>query len=189
MVKHIIFDCFGTLIDTRSNSLEATQRILINVKADVDTKKFYSDWKKIKKQMADSPEFLNEKTLFACSLAETFALYHIKADAAVEVKPMIETLFGRRPVFSDVKETLKCLKEKELDIALGSTSDTDSLLFYLDQNQLVLSNVFTSEDVKAYKPNLLFYEMILNRSGGGEKNAYLSEIIILTMYTIPKRLE
>ena len=47
MIKHIIFDCFGTLIDTGTGSKDAVEQILRNVGSDADARVFYKDWKKI----------------------------------------------------------------------------------------------------------------------------------------------
>ncbi len=127
-MKHIIFDCFGTLIDTGNGSIKAMKQILSNVDVCVDAKSFYSDWKKAKREMMNAAEFINEKKLFELSLAETFVKYGIDADPAEEVKPMIQSLFSERIVFPEVKMTLLQLSEKGLDIAIGSTTDTDSLM-------------------------------------------------------------
>ena len=113
----------------------------------------------------NTSDFVNEKTLFEKSLGEMFAGYGIAADASVEVKPMIETLFSDRRVFADVKETLEKLAHKGIEYAIGSTTDTDSLLYYLKLNDLKFDRIYTSEDMKVYKPDPLFYKEILSRSG------------------------
>ena len=165
MIKHIIFDCFGTLIDTGNNSLKAVEQILFNVGANVDAKEFYEDWKANKRQKMNTSVFLNEKTLFEISLSETFSKYGITADASKEVKPMICSLFAERFVFSDVHETLKKLAKENVDFAIGSTTDTDSLLYYLELNRLSFSHIYTSENMQVYKPNIKFYDTILHRIG------------------------
>ena len=165
MIRHIIFDCFGTLIDTGNNSIKAVEQILFNVGVDVDAQKFYEDWKAKKRQKMNAPVFLNEKTLFEDSLSETFVQYGIAADASKEVKPMIRSLFAERFVFSDVHETLAKLASENVDIAIGSTTDTDSLLYYLKLNQLSFSHIYTSENMQVYKPDIKFYKTILSRSG------------------------
>lgn len=45
MIKHIIFDCFGTLIDTGNNSTKAVEQILSNVGVHAEAEDFYKDWK------------------------------------------------------------------------------------------------------------------------------------------------
>ncbi|MDE6209244.1 MAG: HAD family hydrolase [Lachnospiraceae bacterium] len=165
MVRHIIFDCFGTLINTGDGSIKAVEQILSNVCSHEDTKEFYAYWKKVKKQMTDNSDFINEKTLFKLSLEETFVHYGICANASEEVKPMIQSLFAERLVFEDVKNVLNQLAEKGVDFAIGSNTDTDSLMYYLKSNNLMFSHIYTSENMEVYKPNPKFYETILDRSG------------------------
>ena len=165
MIKHIIFDCYGTLIDTGESSINAVQKILHNVHSHEDPTIFYSDWKAKKRQMMRFSDFKSEKELFRLSLAETFEKYGIIADASIEVLPMIDALFAKRICFPDVKSTLQALLVKGYDIAVGSTADTDCLLDCLHKNDLHFDFIFTSEDVSAYKPNPLFYKTILLRTG------------------------
>lgn len=165
MIKHIIFDCFGTLIDTGTGSKDAVEQILRNVGSDADARVFYKDWKKIKKEMMLSGSFQTEKKLFEISLSDTFLKYNISADASKEVEPMIRSLFGERHAFPDVTETLRMLDEAGVEYAIGSTTDTDSLQYFLDLNRLTFEHVFTSEDMKVYKPDKRFYERILALSG------------------------
>ena len=91
--------------------------------------------------------------------------YNISADASKEVEPMIRSLFGERHAFPDVTETLRMLDEAGVEYAIGSTTDTDSLQYFLDLNRLTFEHVFTSEDMKVYKPDKRFYERILALSG------------------------
>ena len=217
--KHIIFDCYGTLINTGNGSIKAVEQILKNVGANIDATLFYAHWKKNKRNMMNTSEFLNEKRLFELSLAETFSHYKIKADPAKEVEPMIQSLVHRlrnnwtellvyfpdctyqkssampasptffdmhtqknilrnsssylrtdilvseRKAFPDVKETLYQLAEQGIDMAIGSTTDTDPLMYSLNINHLTFKHIYTSEDIKAYKPNPVFYKTILERTG------------------------
>ena len=128
MIEHVIFDCFGTLIDSGTGSVDATRRILASVGLDVDPKVFYAEWKKQKKKLMGLDEFHSEKELFSISLAEMFAYNGVKADAEIEVLPMTEILFGERKVFPDTVEALEMLDEMDIDYAIGSTTDTDSLM-------------------------------------------------------------
>ena len=65
MYKHIIFDCFGTLIDTGHGSINAVNKILSNINLSVDSKEFYSEWKKCKKQMMEYSDFNKLKQEFS----------------------------------------------------------------------------------------------------------------------------
>ena len=87
MIKHIIFDCFGTLIDTGTGSRDAVKSILARVGSDIDCNEFYKNWNRKKKEMMRSESFQTEKKLFELSLSDTFIRYNIKADASKEVEP------------------------------------------------------------------------------------------------------
>lgn len=165
MMKHIIFDCYGTLINTGKGSIEAVKAILANVGSDVPAEDFYAHWKRIKKHMMDTDEFVTEKKFFELSLKETFAKFGITADATVEVKPMIDSLFSRRNIYDEVKPMLEGLAAMGFTYAIGSTTDTDSIMCHLNQNELTVPLVFTSEDMKVYKPKADFYRTILNQTG------------------------
>lgn len=165
MIRHVIFDCFGTLIDTGIGSISAVEEILEHVNLKVDSKLFYSEWKSVKKEMMNSEPFICEKSLFQISLAKLFEKYGIVSDASIEVRPMINTLFATRNVFPDTVEALKRLELMDVDYAIGSTTDTDSILHYLEKNKLSISKVYTSEDMKVYKPSPKFYTTILDKTG------------------------
>lgn len=89
MIKNVIFDCFGTLIDTGTGSMDAVRSILTNVNLNVDADEFYSEWKIKKKEMTYFDEFYSEKELFKMSLAEMFKKYNVTADIDEAVQPMI----------------------------------------------------------------------------------------------------
>ena len=165
MIKHIIFDCFGTLIDTGSTSVNAAQRILSDVGSSVDARTFYADWKAIKRKMMYEPYFRSEKKLYEESLSEAFKKYGINADAAAQVKPMIDSLFSVRICFPEVRDTLQSIAARGIDIAIGSTTDNDSLMHYLRFNNMHMEHIFTSEDMQVYKPAKQFYQTILDKSG------------------------
>ena len=164
-IRHIIFDCFGTLIDTGHNSQRAVERILHSVGAQVFAEEFYDLWKKIKREMSNVGEFRNEKELFRLSLNKAFAEYDIKADADVEVKPMIEAIFSKRYAYPEVKDALAALLEKGYDIVIGSTTDTEPIDECLKLNGIEIDKVFTSEAMRVYKPSERFYRTILDNCG------------------------
>ena len=165
MYKNIILDCFGTLIDTGTGSVDAVKKILNNVGLDTDAKAFYSEWKSIKKELMMAEPFFTEKDLFRISLGKMFESYGISADADIEAQPMIDILFGKRNVFPDTVETLNKLSGMGIQCAIGSTTDTDSLMHFLSINNLNIQKIYTSEDMKVYKPFVAFYNTIIDREG------------------------
>lgn len=165
MIKNVIFDCFGTLIDTGTGSMDAVRSILTNVNLNVDADEFYSEWKIKKKEMTYFDEFYSEKELFKMSLAEMFKKYNVTADIDEAVQPMIRVLFGERKAFPDTAEILEYLDKAGINYAIGSTTDNDSLIHFLHMNNLSIPLVFTSEDMRVYKPVPDFYTKILEKTG------------------------
>ena len=49
MIKHVIFDFFGTISDTGTSSVDATAKILKNVGSDMEPSVFYNEWKTVKR--------------------------------------------------------------------------------------------------------------------------------------------
>ena len=165
MIKNVIFDCFGTLIDTGTTSLDAVKIILASVGLNIDEKDFYSEWKAKKKEMTYYDQFYSEKELFGLSLAKMFEKYDVKADPEKAVQPMVGVLFGKRKLFPDTTEALEYLDKAGINYAIGSTTDNDSLMHYLKMNCLSIPLIFTSEDMKVYKPLPAFYTTIIQKTG------------------------
>ena len=165
MIKNIIFDCFGTLIDTAATSLDAVKIILKTVGLSIDEKDFYKEWKAKKKEMTYSEEFCSEKELFRLSLRKMFEKYDVTADPDAAVQPMIRVLFGKRKLFPDTAEALEYLDKAGINYAIGSTTDNDSLMHFLRMNGLSIPLIFTSEDMKVYKPLPAFYTTIIQKTG------------------------
>ena len=161
MIKHIIFDFFGTISDTGTSSVDATAKILKNIGSDLDPVVFYSEWKSIKRIRMDEPVFHTEKQLYASILCELFAKYHIDKNGNKEVKPYIDMLFGDRRMFPDAKACIDDLKSLGFDVVIGSTTDNDVLLHHLKMYGITVDGCFTSEDFRVYKPHPKFYEGIL----------------------------
>lgn len=169
-IKNIIFDVYGTLISTGTGSVDATKKIFDRYKLEVEAKELYNKWKIIHKKNKDGlVEFISEKEIFSRDLEELFGIYGIDDEPCSCVQPMIESLYGR-VLFDDVEHTLNILLNK-FDVAIGST--TDNAPFYENVNGTVLSkikNVYTSEDLKCYKPKTVFYEEILKKSNWDAKD-------------------
>ena len=76
---------------------------------------------------------------------------------------MLKTQFNRK-VFDDVLETINELKKK-YRVVIGSTADTYPLLENLKENNVIVDKVYTSEMIKTYKPDIRFYQYILDNEG------------------------
>ena len=65
-----------------------------------------------------------------------------------------------REVYPETKDVHTALKEKYL-IFIGSNTDNDVLKSVMHKNNITVDEVYTSENLKCYKPNSQFYTHIL----------------------------
>lgn len=165
MLKAVLFDAYGTLISTGDGSARAAREILaLNRRTDMDPAAFYGRWKKLHRQHIDSrADFLTEEEVFCLDLCQLYREYNLTRDARQDVELMLDTL-GRRTAFPEAEAVLRKL-EKDYIIAIGSTTDTAPLLRDLERNGLEVPYIFTSESIKAYKPEKVFYEKMLYSLG------------------------
>lgn len=161
MLKAIIFDAYGTLISTGSGSIEATQKILaLNNCKSVSAEEFYSKWKKYHRINIDSLEtFLNEEAIFKLDLTLLYNEFNFTRNPNEDISIMLNTL-GKRQAFAEVNSVLDKLP-KEIIVCIGSTSDTKPLLSDIKRNKININKIYTSEMLKAYKPQAAFYQSIL----------------------------
>ena len=178
MIRNILFDVYGTLISTGNGSVKATESILNQCKVNLDAKAFYKDWKQYhRKHIDELEEFQTEEAIFQHDLQELFKQYGIKEDASILIKPMIDSLYNRN-VFDDTLPAIQSL-QKQYKLAIGSTSDTDPLLYNMKLNKLDIETVFTSEMLKAYKPQPVFFKAILEQLNWKvEETVYVGDSVI-----------
>ena len=161
MIKNIIFDAYGTLISTGDGSVKATKTIFHRHAPLLDAKDIYREWKQYHRYHIDTlGEFVTEKDIFIRDLAKLYDKYHISSCAAVDVEPMIASQYGR-DLFSDTHDAIDDLK-LSYHIAIGSTTDTEPLIYNLNRARLRINHVFTSESLRVYKPQKEFYLTILD---------------------------
>lgn len=165
MIKHIIFDVYGTLISTGTGSLDAVRKILAKrSRLDIDPKEFYSSWKKYYKHFAHSTEsFMNEAIVFTLGLRRLYADYNVDGDADEDVNIMLASLVGRNP-FPETEETVNALR-KLIPVYIGSNTDTEPLMTNLSSCNMSFDGIFTSEMLMCYKPNKDFFTQIISNLG------------------------
>lgn len=162
MIKALIFDAYGTLISTGNGSVDAARKILLlNNRTDISAERFYSDWKSYHKfHIASLKSFIKEETIFLYDLEKLYCDYNISGNAKEDVKIMLDTL-DKRKTFPETKAVLEKLSSV-YKVCIGSTTDTKPLMLDLQRNKLKIDKVFTSENLRYYKPQKEFYEAILN---------------------------
>lgn len=170
--KLLIFDVYGTIISTGNGSIEAVKKILALQDKEMDAKEFYSEWKKLHRRHMDNANegsFITEEEIFVEDLKRLYENYGIQSDYRSDVKFMLDSLIGR-VCYEDVKSALFRLKEN-YRVVLGSTTDTKPLLVNLKANELEFDAIYTSEMIEKYKPDISFYQYILEHEGYEVENA------------------
>jgi 2-haloalkanoic acid dehalogenase type II len=161
LIKGIIFDSYGTLINTGGGSIQAVQRILEKNKKDVDAKIFYKKWKYYHKKHIDSLKyFAVEEDIFLMDLILLYKEYEINGNPENDVKIMLDTL-GKRNSFPETNVVLNALRPN-YQLFIGSNSDDIPLRTDIERNGIEVNKVFTSESLKVYKPKKEFYLFILD---------------------------
>ena len=161
MIKAIVFDAYGTLISTGTGSLDAAQKILDLHGSDVSAKAFYADWKSYhRKHIDELAQFVPEETIFRWDLEKLYQQYGLRGNAHEDVQIMMDTL-GNRIAFPESKAVIEGLKDT-VTVCIGSTTDTEPLMRDLARSGITVDHIFTSEDLRVYKPQKAFYETILS---------------------------
>lgn len=166
MKKLVILDAFGTVISTANGSVEACEKILALQPEPINAVSFYADWKKWHRKHIDKANegaFLTEREIYVDDLRQLYRQYGINRPCEEDVKIMLASLEGRK-VFPEVKETVSRL-QKHFRVVIGSTSDSASLARNMAENDFATDAVYTSEDMRVYKPKSEFYNHILRQEG------------------------
>ena len=142
--------------------MAACEQILARQDKIIDPVAFYADWKKLHRAHIDqsiASGFVTEAEIFIHDLAVLYQMYGIDRPHTEDVAIMLRSLYGR-VAFPDVLPTIQALRAY-FRVVIGSTSDTAPLLDNLRENALDTDAVYTSESLRAYKPDPAFYRAIL----------------------------
>jgi len=160
-IKAIIFDCYGTIIDTGNSSINATKEILKKHNLDINADEFYLKWKVYQRKYFDNTDnFFNQEDIFLITLKELYEEYHIEGNPSIDVKIMLDIL-GRRVAFPESVRIINLLRDR-YKIYIASLSDDKPITCDLTKNNILVDGVFTSESLKVYKPNKNFFYQVLN---------------------------
>ena len=160
MIRNILFDAYGTLISTGNGSVKATAEILKAKGSSLDATAVYAEWKKLhRNHMSELTEYMLEEKVFLKDLETLYKLYGLNGNVREDIQPMLASLYQREP-FEDTIPALTEL-QKEYSLAIASNTDTAPLLDVLHRSDLPIETVFTSEMLRAYKPEKAFYEKVL----------------------------
>lgn len=164
-MKAIIFDAFGTLFKVTAGGSART--IMKNIAACgeiVDEKQFLEEWKTYyKNHTSESCEFRTERDIFISRIQMFYDRYRVKRSAKEDADSLLAGAFERE-AYPEVKSVLDELMKK-YQVFIGSNTDNDVLESVMQKNRIQVHKVYTSENLKCYKPSAQFYRQILDDNG------------------------
>ncbi len=164
-INAIIFDAFGTLFKVTSGGSARTIMNYITANGCiVDEKAFLDEWKAFyKKHTADSIEFKTERDIFISRIQMFYDRYGVSRNAEADADALLAGAFERE-AYTETKSVLNKLMKK-YKVFIGSNTDNDVLESVMSKNNISVHKVYTSENLKCYKPNPRFFREILDDNG------------------------
>ena len=164
-MKAIVFDAFGTLFQvTGGGSARTILNHMLLSGNNVEEKAFREEWRSYyKEHTSPGSVFRTEREIFRSRVQMFYDRYGVDRDAAKDVDRLLEGAFERKCY----PETVGVLDElrKEFPVFIASNTDDDVLESVMRKNGVKADKVYTSEDLKCYKPDKRFFEAILADSG------------------------
>ncbi len=163
-MKAIVFDAFGTLFDVEQGG--SAKSIMANITAQkiyVDKNEFTDEWKAFyKTHTAQNCKFMTEREIFILRIQMFYDKYGVKRNAKSDAEDLIKKAFLRK-AFPEAKNVIEKLTEN-FQVFIGSNTDNDVLEAVMKNNGISVHKVYTSEDLKCYKPSKDFYYRILKEN-------------------------
>ena len=164
-MKAIIFDAFGTLFKvTSGGSAKAIIKNITDCGISVDEKAFHAEWKSYyKKHTSSDCTFMTERDIFISRIQMFYHRYHVQRNAEHDADSLLATAF-QREAYPEAKTVLHELM-KDHSVFIGSNTDNDVLESVMEKNNITVHKVYTSENLKCYKPSSQFFTQILADNG------------------------
>lgn len=165
MIKTIIFDAFGTLFNVQSGaSAKNIMKHITDCNIAIDEENFIKEWKHYyKTHTTDNSPFMTERDIFISRIQMFYNRYQIGRSAENDADALLTEAFARK-AYPETQEVLEKLQTKFL-IIIGSNTDNDVLDSVMKNNHISAHKVYTSENLKCYKPSPKFYQYILDDNG------------------------
>ena len=163
-MRAILFDAFGTLFKvTSGGSAKTIMKNITDCGIVLDEKAFLEEWKSYyKKHTSDDYNFMTERDIFISRIQMFYDRYHVKRNAENDADSLLATAFARE-AYPETKDVLHDLMENYL-VFIGSNTDNDVLECVMQNNNVTVHKVYTSENLKCYKPSGHFFTQILDDS-------------------------
>jgi len=166
MINALVFDVYGTLLNTRGCSLIIMNDVLKSCNCKLGPQFIYKEWrmdieKKIK-EMNTAKKFKAERVFFKEALDKTMKRLEIVGRSHEKMRLYSEICWGHRSIFPETKKALSKLKRK-YKIYIASNSDTEPLHKDFKKYGLKIDKVLTSEMLRSYKPHKIFFIKMLEK--------------------------
>lgn len=174
MLKLLLFDAFRTLFDTKDTHTLAVQQIFETQNiTGIDINEFHNQWDVfiVEQWRADGP-FQLQWPMFADCLERTFRHFHAaqyNTDAGIK---LWLDLVASSPPFPEVGDVMAQLHGR-YQTAIVSNSDNFEMKICLERMGLAFDAVFTSEDVRSYKPRPDIFNAALEHFGAAPHEAVM----------------
>ena len=164
-MKAIVFDAFGTLFQvTSGGSARSIMEIIARHGGAVDETAFPDEWKRYyKEHTGEGAVFQKEREIFIARIGMFFERFGVEESAVEAADALLAGAFERK-AYPEAKAVIEKLRKK-YSVFIASNTDNDVLESVMRKNGLCADGVFTSEDLKCYKPNPAFYRFILRKTG------------------------
>lgn len=161
-INTIIFDAFGTLFMVTSGcSARTIMNYITSNGCIVDKKAFLDEWKDFyKKHTTDSSIFKTEREIFISRIRMFYDRYGVSRNAENDADSLLSGAFERES-YMETKAVLNELLKK-YKVFIGSNTDNNVLESVMSKNDISVHKIYTSENLKCYKPNPLFFQKILD---------------------------
>jgi len=167
-IKVVSFDAFNTLFDAKTYHIDACNIILKKLGAlDINVIEFHQDWDLFitegwKKLNDIDQGFLSQKDFFLKTTEQLFEKYNLKGNPEEALQIWYNLLNGIE-LFDEVPEVITEIKKKGYITIILSNIDNDFLFDLLDRFNLKnkFDHIFTSEDLRSYKPNAVIFKKVL----------------------------
>lgn len=160
-MRAIIFDAFGTLFRvTNGGSAKTIMKNITDCGKVVDEKVFLEEWKAYyKKHTLSNCDFMTEREIFIARIQMFYDRYKINRNAENDADSLLAEAFERK-AYPEIKTVLNELMKNYL-VIIGSNTDNDVLESVMRKNSITVHKVYTSENLRCYKPAGRFYTQIL----------------------------
>ncbi len=164
MIKTIIFDAFGTLFKvTGGASAKTIISHIENAGQAVCEKDFLSEWRAFyKAKTQENTPFRTEREIFIARIEIFYNQYGVIRDAAADADTLLSKAHMRK-VYNDTLPVLSILRKCHT-VYIGSNTDNSVIDSVIYRNGIKVDKVYTSENLRCYKPSHKFYRTILNEN-------------------------